>query len=269
MSFPQTQPVDATRNGQEFWRLFTRLESSGDIYESDVSGLGFALGPSSDIDSINITYFDNNTQSRSNVVEISKDKAFIGRLDAFSSGSRQYSTGQKARLLISPSPLIPQARIYAPIGSDPNDEIVIDDIFIDFFQHFSNGIAATVPWRYDRIHFFQTALISTITGVCWFVLPYYGRRYASITLKNATADSYDIEVLGVVLNTGVDSVVGNLQVSLQGPSAVAASGGIATLEITAENHGVYDLLLVKLSTASGPGVTAGVPLYIRTSDRVG
>ena len=44
MSFPQPSSIAPIIGGKEFWRLKTQLLSAGDLYESEVSALGFAMG---------------------------------------------------------------------------------------------------------------------------------------------------------------------------------------------------------------------------------
>ena len=77
MTFPQTLSVDQLRDGQQFWRLFTEPESSGDIWESDVGALAFAIGADSDIARALITYYDLTETDRVNSLVVSANKPFI------------------------------------------------------------------------------------------------------------------------------------------------------------------------------------------------
>lgn len=270
MSFPQTTPVNAIRNGLELWRLNTVLESSGDIYESDVSGTSFVVGSGSDISNINVNYFDQSVPSRSSVEQVSVLKPLVGRLDALA--SQQYGTGQQARLFISSADLIPGPAFF-PSGFEPaRDLLTVEDISIDLLQYFGRP-PSIFPGRNDRVHLFQSMeLLSTpgLEAATWFVMPYYGRRYASIEFANLIPASFDIEVFGVNLNTGVVGSFKTLQISLRGPTPVVAPTGIVNFEITDAADGMFDLLVVRVSLLNGLGVrTEALSMKVRTSDKVG
>lgn len=87
---------------------------------------------------------------------------------------------------------------------------------------------------------------------------------------DAGAIDFDIEVFGSILVAGTSLAVTNdhPQISLRGPTTVNSS--IVNFEITADDDGMYDLLIVKLSSPTPPGSPLdSIPLKIRTSDKVG
>lgn len=243
MAFPQTRPSGQVIAGKPFWRLFTPLESSGDIYEADVSALAFVLGPESDLDAVELTYYDEDAPGKATSVTISKDKPMIGRLDAFV--SRKYGTGQNGRILISPQNIIPQPA-YEPIGFVAGDSVVIESSFIDVLQYFSKA-PDIIPPRNDRTFLYQALPVISSQSV-WFYLPYYGRRHAVFTTKDINgAGNYTFTIAGVTLNNG-GGVGGlspvNTELNISGPTAIAA-GADAQVVIT-DADGMHDGLLIEI-----------------------
>ena len=198
---------------------------------------------------------------------VSNEKALIGRLDALA--SQQYGTGQRARILISPLEQIPQAGIYEPQGFAAPDALVIEDINIDLFQYFPRE-PAIISERNDRTHYFQAPTLPLASNGIWYVLPFYGRRFASVMLVNESGVSYTITTFGVTLDNG--TLLGGAanqhpQVTLLGPTAVA-DGTTDIGTVNAETDGTFDLLVVHVTTAIPTGTPlALVALKVRTSDR--
>jgi hypothetical protein len=257
MSFPQTLPSTQVIAGKPFWRLFTPLESSGDIYEADTSGLAFVLGPQSDLDRVGITYYDDAVPGKASTVIISKDKPMVGRLDAFS--TLKYGTGQKGRILISPSNLVAQTGVYEPNGFVEGDDLVIEPTLIDVLQFFSQA-PDIIPPRNDRVSFYQAQ--PQVPGGSWYYMPYYGRRYASLVIANTgTAGAFDYEIFGVMLNTGGGIAplftASSQQISLRGPTTILAQA--LADEVIVPADGMFDALLVQISDNAG-----AAPLNMKT-----
>lgn len=264
MSFPQTLPSAQVIAGKPDWRLFTPLESSGDIYRSDVSARSFVLGPQSDLDSVKLTYYDQDAPGKASSMIISKDKPMVGRLDAFA--TLEYGTGQRGRILISPNNLVAQAGVYVPQGFTAGDDLIIEPTNIDVLQYFSET-PDIIPQRNDRVSFYQAQpqVVSGGTLSSWYYMPYYGRSYASIVLKpTAAAGSFSYTIYGVTLNTGngippLFTLAVNMETVLRGPTVIPASLSTPAEEVISDSDNRFDALLVQIS-----GNVAGHSLNMKT-----
>lgn len=179
MSYPQTSAAQAIRNGQEYWRLFTPLDSSGDIYEAEVSARALVMGPESDISRAEVTYYDAQSANLVNCATISVDKPFIGRLDALA--SENYQTGDRARLLLSSIDLIPPPG-FRPPSAGATDPLSIIPPNIDLLFYLNEEPTFIAP-RANRVHLLeQLPALGSLPE--WYMAPFYGRRFAEVTVKN-------------------------------------------------------------------------------------
>ena len=265
MTFPQTLPGTAVLRGQDLWRLFTQVESSGDIYESEATGLAFAIGPQSDISCVTLTYFRPDTPQTSEILEVTTDRPHIGRIDA---RTAQYTTGDRARILVAPDELIPQES-FRPRGFTDGDTLVREPILLDFFQYLTEP-PALIPQRTDRLHYYQAITFPDAPNqTVWYLLPYYGRRYASITFAAEEGNiDFELTVLGVQIDTGTTLAASNFtpEYLLRGPITVNSTS--IHEEIRASTDGMYDILILRVFIDAFPGFPLeGVNLKVRTSDR--
>ncbi len=269
MAFPQSSAVLAVLNGQEYWRLFTPLVSSGDIYESEQSGRAFVIGPQSDVAQVGVTYFDPQTQTNANCVSISVDKPLIGRLDAL--GTQQYQSGDQARLLISTNDLLP------PPGFRPPSAAVTDTVQtvqprIDLFQYLSVE-PDHIPPRANRVNLFESLPGAATTGH-WFLVPFYGRRFAEVTTKilAPVPDPVTVDIKGInfsnIITSGVvaDPGGGHQEVSLAtyvvpGPGLGGTGLGVSASIVDR----AFDFLAIKLTFGGGFGLNS-MTLHIVVSD---
>jgi hypothetical protein len=180
MSFPQTTPVNSVRGGEEYWRLLTPLSSSGDIYEAEVSARAIVVGPDSDISKIDVTYYDVQNPNLANTASVSTDKPFIGRLDAFA--SENYQSGDRARVLISTSDLLPPAG-FRPQGAGVADPLSIIQPNIDLLFYLNEEPTFIAP-RTNTTYRTEQNPVDVLAPPNWVMFPFYGRRYANITMKN-------------------------------------------------------------------------------------
>lgn len=212
MTFPQTSSILALQDSQEYWRLFTTLESAGDIFETESSVRAVVVGPQSDIARARIIYYDKQNPNIANELIVSVDKPFLGRLDAL--GSLQYQTGDRARLLISSADYGPPPvgtntfrppTAPAPVASPADPAILIVDPKIDLLFYLENE-PAYVPPRVDRVHQFEQ--VGNTTGdQQWFLVPFFGRRFFDVCVKSrgitvsmVTTPAVDVYVYGINLS---------------------------------------------------------------------
>jgi len=274
MSYPQTSPEQSVLNGQEYWRLFTPLGSSGDIYEADVSARAIVVGPQSDVSQFAVTYFDKQAPGGANSVNVGVDKPFVGRLDALA--NEIYQTGDRARLLISTNDLVPPAG-FRPPSAGPGDvvEVIVPNIDALFYLTSEPGYP---PQRTNRSHLFESLPGGGGAVADWFVVPFYGRRFAEITAKllgipaTVAGPPLDVDVFGVnfsnsiadpsVADTGHQEILLGT-VSIPGPAALGA-GTSGSIVVT---NRAFDCLEVRLAYSSAHPANA-FNLHITTSDKI-
>lgn len=267
MSFPQTLPVDQVRRGQDYWRLETLLASSGDIYESDVSGRGFAVGPNSDVSKYNLTFRDPSQPDEIACQEISVTKPFNGRIDA--SLAENYASGQPARMLITIAD-IPRPPAYE-LSIDPGLSLnFIVNPRIDLVQYLQD-VPAFTPRRSDFV--LRTARFGSLTfgGAMVEWIPFYGRRYFRMTVLNTSSiNTMNYTLVGLNFSdvqVSAGSVVGPWTQELPLVSATAiAPGAVETFEL---KEIAFDYIAY-LITPSGGGlpVLEPMPRTIVCSDYV-
>jgi hypothetical protein len=204
MSFPQPNSIDPVLAGQDFFRLLTQLTSAGDIYESEVSALAFAMGPDSDLSAVEINYF-NPITNNVELATISPDRSLIGRLDARNDITYPVSK-RKGRILISIEDLYDPE--WRPNGFDDEEYEIIPPI-LDVIQYFTSP-PSVVPPRSDRTFRFQyLKLPPNPTRRSIIAIPCYGRKSGYFTFRNADSVTDVPVTLGAVRFSTSEIVAGS------------------------------------------------------------
>lgn len=269
MSFPQTYPSQQILSGGSLWRLFTALESSGDIYESDVSASALAIGPQSDLSAVTVSYFDPAQPNKSNTIEVSVNQPFVGRLDAFS--SRKYGTGEEGKLLIAPSDYVADAT-YQPNAFAAGDTILNYSPRIDFLQFFGTA-PAVFPGRNDRVFRLNTLAVPAGGNNTVFILmPMAGRRTVIVhAITVGLGPTFSVE--GVQLNY---TTPGSLHTALVAPAVLGSGTPPVVYRMGIDNDSSgdrqtnFDLLQITLDyggTGGGGAVDPNFILNVFMSDR--
>ena len=246
MSYPQPDADQYAIKGYKYFRLLTPLTSPGDIYESQQSGHALALGPESDVANVDIAYFDDQVTSFVNRTQIGPLRSFVGRIDA-RNDARYVPSGRPGRVLIWPADLYDPS--YVPADFVPDTQsITFVTPMLDVIQYFSPQ-DSLVPRRNDKTYRFNGIPNDGVQG--WIILPFWGRRTATIRLTNGTAG------LGAVL-TGVRGV--NYFVN-DGTSAVERQIVALTPTPAGLNNG-RDLIM----TTNAPDLSVGV-IHVDTDGR--
>jgi len=257
----QTSATQEVLNSKDFWRLRQKLESSGDIFEIDNSIIALYVGPDSDISELEVTYYDEQIQGQLQQAVISPGAPFVGRLDALLATTAQ-ATGQPARILVTARDIVDQSYLR-PTALQPAS-IVRIPTFIDLVGVFGNLI--TVPQlRSDRS--FRSPLIPFLgtgfVGSTDIVFPVYNRRLVTVTVDVPPFTDLFASIDCVTLTPGANNHPVNIG-TMTFPSL--SVGATQTLAIKASAVGVYDLLIVNLSSAVAAGSAS---VTIRASDREG
>ena len=272
MGFPQSSAVQATKNLQEFWRLFTEVESSGDIYESEVSALAVVVGANSDIARYNASFYNKDSDGLVSTSAFSVDKPLVGRIDALA--SKIYSGGDRARVLLTLEDLAPPAGFRPPLAGD-DDLLELVRPLVDI-QYFLSNPPTVVPPRSDKEHLFEQVPSVTSKEPVWYLVPFYGRRFAEVTCKNlgfVGSASVDVNIYGINFSNVIKDMsiadVGHQQILLDSLTLGVPALGDGISKSAAITNRSFDYLAVELDTAGAGFVDFNqVVTHISTSDKV-
>lgn len=275
MSYPQPNADAYALNGYRFFRLNTELVSPGDIYESAQGAQAFALGPDSDVDRVNVAYFDDQLgPTFVNGMTVGSARSFVGQVAA--RNEVQYMpAGRPGRVLIWP------ANLYDPTFKPPGcgtGPIVFDTLQIippqlDVIQYFSPP-GSLQPERSDKTYLFQTLEAPIQPNAQGnLMVPYYGRRYAMLEATNRTdlsvPTSINLAIYGVNFTFSVASPASQQthQVTTLRALAPVAPGAQVIKIVTADTDGLFDYLLVQTERTVAAEAGDPFPAKIVVSDR--
>ncbi len=267
MSYPQPNADLYAINGSKFFRLNTPLVSDGDIYESAQSTAGLAIGPDSDISKVNIAYFDDQVQGFQNQLAISPQRPFPGLIAARNEVGYEPSN-VPGRILMWPDDLYNPD--WRPSDFDPGQwRLDFVQPVLDVVEYFSP--VGQVVGRNDKTYRYHQIPINNSNGGFWgLVIPFYGRRYASIFFGNlrVTNDPITLAVYGLTYSQGSFGDQDSELTIISAGAAVAA--GASTMRIAkASTTGMHDALFLRFSASWGdpPSMpTTEVSICVTTSD---
>lgn len=268
MSFPQPSSVAPVISSEQFFRLKTVIESAGDLYESEVSALAFALGPDSDLASVNVTYYDE-AMKKANSLVLSPDRAFVGRINARSDVDYPCPGARKGRILISVNDMYDGSA--RPSGFNANDdEIDFLRPTLDVIQYFVNAPSVT-PERSDKTYRFQyfRGAQNLATGVYYLAIPAYGRKSGTFCFTNRNGiATVHVAVSGWKLSTSeTPGTIGSFQNGLASDDLLVGDSLIYNYDAGVD--GIWDMFLIALGGGAGPfpyDPTAALPTVITLSD---
>ena len=252
--FVQPDSDQFSSRGYGFFRLNTLLSCPGDIYESKQSGLAFMLGPNSDIANVMMAYYNDQLEPTFvDKVLLTAQRPFSGRIDA--RNEVVYMPGKRpGRLLFWSADLYDPN--YLPAAMGVGDTIATITPRLDVIEYFESANVTT--GRSDRVFQFQELALPANTA--YIVLPYYGRKSASIRLQNRTTGDVDYSIFGVnYFNNDVGEAV---ETQIVAVSTLAANA--QALKVVKESvEGMFDALYIGVHADTPDGPT---PLNITTSD---
>lgn len=261
MTFPQPSSDAPVLQSQQYFRLKTGLSSAGDLYESKVGALAFALGPDSDLASVNVTYLDVAAQSAESFI-LSPDRAFVGRIDARNDVDYPNTPGnRKGRILISSNDMFDDSA--RPDGYvDADDVIYFVQPTLDVMQYFVNP-PSVMPERSDKIFRFlyYPGAQDIVNGVSYLAVPGYGRKSGHFLFRNLNGiNTVRVKVFGWKLSTSAaPGTVGAVQSQLY--SGDLLTQGTGEYFYLASADGMWDLFLISLGGgAAGFGYDPASPM---------
>lgn len=235
---PYIQPnVDKyALNGYSFLRLRQKLASPGDIFESPQGGHAFALGPNSDISRVNVAYFDEQVPTTFlNQVTVSPQRSFVELITAFNKTKNYAPSDVPARILIWPAEIFDQT--FRPPGFDAvNNGLVYEQPEIDIIQAFAPapGISGI---RVDKDYYYDTLPFPGTGTLCYLLIPYYGRRYASIQIQNRSHANATPTVIAGKLNVSISGINFRIVDPTTAPIGLTPLNTLLTLNDNAGNAG--------------------------------
>lgn len=174
------QDIDAVLRSQDFYRLKQELQSSGDIFEVDVGTKAIYLGPESDISEVQIMYYNPDEPLSLETATVSVNGPFIGRIDTLLK-TEVSSTGQPARILVSPVDLVNTA--YVNPSTNPYRRYNLPTL-IDLFFALQPlpEVPAVRPDRTIRLPQvpWSPSAVGMTDGSTDLYIPIYGRRMVSV-----------------------------------------------------------------------------------------
>ncbi len=269
----QTRQADlSVQQGHETFRLFQGVQSSGDIFEVNASSKAFCVGPQSDLCSYRLSFFDKQAGNNIEEMDLAVGNPIIGRTDAKLATSYPL-TALPARILVTPNDLVDNAFLPTAFTPANLDFVFARPLpFVDIISYLSEP-AGFAPGRADRTFFYPFITVGIAPQAVYFILPYYGRRYANISVVNRNTSGvldYTLDVLGVNLSAGTtfSAPAGRSKASEKTLGVLSAAAGVTDdLVITAAADGMFDLLSIRL-TAAGAILDEDSTLRIVVSDRI-
>jgi len=253
MGYPQPNSNAPALLAQNSFRILTPLYG-GDMYESEQGAQAFAIGPSSDVDRVLISYYDStNPPTMMSQVEITPQAPFYGgvpaRLDA---GAVYQPSGRQGRILMAPSTIY--NNIWVPNGfSAGNDQFTQIPPILDLIQYFTSP--PSIPVRATKQYNFQNLVIPS-GHTRWVGVPFFGRSFASISFDNpSSSTTFGVYGFNFTINNGTPE---NQQENLYMPAA-----GSHQMVVQSNTNGFFDYLL--FTFASG-AASPTFSLRIQTSD---
>jgi hypothetical protein len=257
MTYPQPSSNQYLINGQDYFRLTTALVSPGDIYESEVSCKGFALGPNSDLANVLVNYLDEQaTPSLVNQFTLNNRRGFTGRIDA-RMDINYPQLARTGRVLFSSIDIFdPTAR--PPDFDGATDKIDVIAPVMDVFQYFQS-LPSVLPERADKKYDYKYYDV-TGAGAQWITIPTYGRNSTMIDFKNWDAIAPASVTLFAVNYTVEKDPKKHLWTLIKGTTVVAAAGGTYQYIINASTadpitglfYGRFDAICIGVEGTSGP-----------------
>lgn len=291
--------VNAVIRSQQFYRLKQVVESPGAIYEIDESALSIYIGPDSDISEVEVTYFNPDEPLGLETATVSVNGPFVGRLDALLK-TQVPSTGQPARILVSPSDLVDNA--YTPPASYAfggaasrkfNIPAVVDVIFGLKPQPEIPQVRADRTIRFPNV-VYGPAAVGPPNGSTNLIVPIYGRRMVTldvignqldcqvslVTLEPGptTTPRFVTDVgLGVSTNKQVGVVVFRASDAARHGNIYNPAGTVIAnvyqesdgpaVPTTTLPRGMADLMLINISDTSGNPGAKFADVFLRLCDR--
>lgn len=262
MSFPQPKSNEYAQNGAAFFRLNTLLASAGDMYESEQGCHAFALGPESDISRVNINYYDDQVPNFVNQIQISNQRAFVGRIDARNTNQYQPSN-RPGRILIWPDELFDDD--YRPVGFNPvSDNIIFMTPRLDVIQYFTPQ-TSLASQRVNKEYRFQN--LTFPLGILSLAIPAYGRRLTTWAIQNFTNPNGQVNIRILGVNFAIsDNAVNAMDQETELLVLTAVTGTLVKGVIKASVVGFFDMIIFQVDL-DAPAVSPGpIVLKIATSD---
>lgn len=266
MTYPPPNADLYAINGYKFFRLNTKLISDGDIYESAQGAQGFAIGPDSDISKVNIAYFDDQLEGNfMNQVAISPERPFPG-LIAARNDAKYMPAGRPGKTLIWPDELYNPT--WDPDFIDIAGRVDFEVPVLDVVQYFSPSGLAMTGGRNDKEYWYDfinaPAAGVGVTNAWVVVIPFYGRRFASIMINNGQAQDVTLTYLGLNYKPGSNNTAAANKTLYTGN----VNTGVTDVRVLkASTLGMWDALALEFSGNTQIDRTIQSTIRIRVSDR--
>lgn len=285
--YPQPHSSQSVLAGQEAFRLYTALQSNGDIYEIDTSIKSLVIGPNSDIQNARAYYYDPTIPGSVQTALISVNDPYVTRMDALM-GTPVENLGTMARILVSSDDMVPHPdQEYLGLSQlyQEGDLVYTYPPFIDIMGYHRDPPAFPQTRAERRWDINVTVLDrGEGSGYSFYAFPGYRRRYFHVKGVQLVgfpgAPASTLTLLGVTFTPGAS---GGVWASTHPLGAVTLTSAFDTAQLiyyanqeinldgvaAALDHtsGLFDYYMVAVgSPAIDGGAQPGIVLNVIATD---
>lgn len=269
MTFQQPEINNFVTGGFQFARIKQYLATAGDIFELPTGAKAFVLGPDSDISRATVAYVNavdvedfvvaGSEPTTMAQITVTPDRAFEGFIPALNTETSfkpsGASKGVPGRILVWPAEIFDSS--YRPSGfAAGNDTFVRENPIIDIVEYFREP-GTLEPARSDKLYYYENLPFGA--DDCFLMIPFYGRRRATVNAVNTGANVMQVTMFGVNFRIDETTLASETQLDQDN----VAAGAIGRQVLNAETDGFYDYLLFQFN----PTGASNVSLRVNVSDR--
>lgn len=232
MTYPPPSSTQPVLQSGDYYRLLTTLASPGDVYDSEESGYGVAIGPLSDIARVNVAYFDDTAPSKMRIVQVTNKAPLIGRINArpvVNYGMPDFPPAGANSLAGTPPEVPPRGRVLFSLADNvPQFNVAgsnstmftvgTQPIVLDLIQYFQPP-AVLPTLRNDKKYYFDRVPTSGITNYT-INLPFFGRAWGQIAVSGSATQQ--VAIFG--LRFGIGNPVAPVLWTIRANAAIGANG---------------------------------------------
>jgi len=183
--------VQSVLSGQNYYRILSEFTSSDIVFPVENSMTAALVGPESDFDEYDLTFFDPTTSTVQKIV-VTKDRPWFGRLDSLPSSL--LPNGVPNVISVSPRNLFDAVSLAEASGADSP---IVKIPTIDFVVYFGGDLPQAAGRSSRRITLPVSVLLDKASSV---IIPVFGRATWSIALlRNGNSGAFTFGVQGLRL----------------------------------------------------------------------
>lgn len=261
-----SQPDSNIPNVQRaaFFRILQiSTPGGGDIWESKIGGYAFCVGPNSDYANYELVWRDGQVLTTAmEHATFSADRPFVGLVQSHNeSGGEYLVSGRPGRILFAPQDIFNDS---PPPGFAVEDRRWFEYPVLDIFEYIAPQPVLPMS-RPDKHKRYQELEMPSVTGGSFYLqTPYYGRKFASVLVKNRTGQEVTVQLIGMTFTTKTDDT-SPIFVNI-GSAITVADSANGSGQVNAASDGMFDYLVVQITPTDATGITNDISLDVYLSD---